>query len=64
MTRSSRRATRPGFDDLEGRQLLSVTLPETSPSAPAIATFNGDRYIAWRGAVILYSANSGTSPNV
>jgi hypothetical protein len=46
MIRKSRRALRPGFDDLEGRQLLSV-LPETSPSAPAIATFNGDTYIAW-----------------
>ena len=35
MTRTSKRALRPGFDDLEGRQLLS-TLPGTSPSAPAV----------------------------
>ena len=48
MTRTGKRDFRPGLDDLEGRQLLSV-LPETSPSAPAIATFKGDKYIAWRG---------------
>jgi hypothetical protein len=48
MTRTRQRAVRPVFDDLEGRQLLSVLL-ETSPSAPAIATFKGDKYIAWRG---------------
>jgi len=56
MRRTSQRAIRPAFDDLEGRQLLSTVLPgnETSPSAPAIATFdNGvsgpQEYIAWRG---------------
>ena len=36
---------RPEFDDLEGRQLSSV-LPETSPSAPAIATFKGNKKVA------------------
>jgi hypothetical protein len=43
MTCTRQRAIRPGFDDLEGRQLLSTVLPgdETSPSAPAIATFKG-----------------------
>ena len=35
MTRTSKRAIRPGFDDLEGRQLLS-TSPAVGPSAPAI----------------------------
>jgi hypothetical protein len=35
----------PEFDDLEGRQLSSV-LPKTSPSAPAIATFKGNKNIA------------------
>ena len=36
MAHTSKCAFRPGFDDLEGRQLL-LTLPaETSPSAPAV----------------------------
>ena len=48
MARTSKRAIRPGFDDLEGRQLLS-TLPETSDFAPAMAYFNGKIYIAWTG---------------
>jgi len=48
MIRTRRRAIRPGFDDLEGRHLSSTVLPgdEASPSAPAIATFKGRKYIA------------------
>jgi hypothetical protein len=52
MRRTSQRAFRPGFDDLEGRQLLTVVggFPgESTPSAPAIATFRNQLYIAWRG---------------
>jgi hypothetical protein len=49
MTRTSRRGFRPGFDGLEGRQLLSVTLPETSNAAPAIVAFQNSPYIAWTG---------------
>jgi hypothetical protein len=55
MTRTSQRAIRPEFEDLEGRQLLSVTLPETSIAAPAIITFRDPitntymPYIAWTG---------------
>jgi hypothetical protein len=55
MTRTSQRAIRPGFDDLEGRQLLSVALPETSHAAPAIIMFRPPSantyipYIAWTG---------------
>ena len=37
MTRTSKRAIRPGFDDLEGRQLLSTSSPAANSSAPAIA---------------------------
>src|SRR5512142_791783 len=48
MTPTSKRALRPGFDDLEGRQLLS-TLPETSSFAPAVAEFSGGLAIAWTG---------------
>ena len=40
MKRTSKRAIQPGFDDLEGRQLLS-TLPGPSPSAPAITALQG-----------------------
>ena len=39
MTRTGKRAFRPVFDDLEGRQLLTLvgtTVAETSFSAPAI----------------------------
>ena len=48
MTCTRQRAIRLGFHDLEGRQLLSTVLPgdETSPPAPAIATFKGQKYIA------------------
>jgi hypothetical protein len=52
MTRTGKRALRPGFDNLEGRKLLTLvgtTVAETSYSAPAIATFNNHLYIAWRG---------------
>jgi hypothetical protein len=52
MTRTAKRALRPGFDDLEGRKLLTLvgtTFTESSYSAPAIATFNNHLYIAWRG---------------
>jgi hypothetical protein len=55
MTRTSQRTIRPAFEDLEGRQLLSVTLPETSIAAPAIITFRDPitktymPYIAWTG---------------
>ena len=40
MKRTSKRTIQPGFDDLEGRQLLS-TLPGPSPSAPAITALHG-----------------------
>jgi hypothetical protein len=87
MKRASKRATRPGLEDLEGRQLLSTawapldaplpvhahvapagivpdrvpierlaqvpftqtTLTVTSPSAPAMTTFNGKTALAWTG---------------
>jgi hypothetical protein len=52
MTRTSKRAFRPGVDDLEGRQLLSTVggaFPETSFSAPAITSFRNNLYVAWRG---------------
>jgi hypothetical protein len=55
MTRTSQRAIRPVFEHLEGRELLSVTLPETSIAAPAIITFRNRitntymPYIAWTG---------------
>jgi hypothetical protein len=55
MTRTKKRPIRPAFDDLEGRHLLSMTLPETSIAAPAIITFqdqitnNYAPYIAWTG---------------
>ena len=51
MQHVSKRAFRPAFDGLEGRQLLAskVTLPETSPFAPAVAEFGGRLYIAWTG---------------
>ena len=35
MTRTSKRAIRPGFDDLEGRQLLSASVPAASLSTQA-----------------------------
>ena len=37
MTRTSKRAIRPGFDDLEGRQLLSASVPAASPLTQAVA---------------------------
>jgi hypothetical protein len=52
MTRTSQRAFRPGLDDLEGRQLLTVIGGfggESTPSAPAITTFKNQLYLAWRG---------------
>src|SRR3954454_9149604 len=52
MRHMTKRAFRPAFDDLEGRRLLAtldVNLPETSPFAPAVASFNGKIYIAWTG---------------
>jgi hypothetical protein len=52
MTRTSQRAFRPAFDDLEGRQLLTLVgsvVAETSFSAPAITEFRTDLYMAWRG---------------
>jgi hypothetical protein len=50
MTRTRRRAFRPGFDGLEGRQLLEASpLPDISPSAPATTVFLGHYYMAWRG---------------
>jgi hypothetical protein len=51
-TRTGKRGFRPGRDDLEGRQLLTLEgsgVAETSVSAPAITTFNHHLYIAWRG---------------
>ena len=48
MQHVSKRAFRPAFDGLEGRQLLS-TLPETSSFAPARATFEGKIHIARTG---------------
>ena len=41
MTRTSKRAIRPGFDDLEGRQLLSNVLAPSSPTA-AIAALHSN----------------------
>jgi hypothetical protein len=49
MTRTAERAFRPRCDDLEGRWLLATVGLETSTSAPAIATFRNQLYIAWRG---------------
>ncbi len=57
----------PALDDLEGRQLLSVTLPKTSPVAPAIAAaaqtisttqvqwdLAGLGYLSWSGIDGIY----------
>jgi len=63
MDRRCKHTFRPGFDDLEGRQLLS-TLPETSYLAPAIANFNGKIYIAWTGTdgrLNVESSSDGTT---
>jgi hypothetical protein len=60
MQHVSKRAFRPAFDGLEGRQLLS-TLPETSSFAPARATFDGKIYIALTGTDSAHRLNVESS---
>ena len=60
MQHVSKRAFRPAFDGLEGRQLLS-TLPETSSIAPAHATFDGKIYIARTGTDSAHRLNVESS---
>jgi hypothetical protein len=57
------RRTRPAVEGLENRELLSVTLPETSYAGPAIITYqeqityNWAPYIAWEGRDSQYHLN-------
>jgi hypothetical protein len=60
MQHASKRALRPAFDGLEGRQLLS-TLPETSSFAPARATFEGKIHIARTGTDSAHRLNVESS---
>jgi hypothetical protein len=60
MQHVSKRAFRPAFDGLEGRQLLTI-LPETSSFAPARATFDGKIYIAWTGTDSAHRLNIESS---
>jgi hypothetical protein len=60
MQHVSKRAFRPAFDGLEGRQLLS-TLPETSSFAPARATFEGKIHIARTGTDSAHRLNVESS---
>jgi hypothetical protein len=60
MQHVSKRACRPAFDGLEGRQLLTI-LPETSSFAPARATFDGKIYIAWTGTDSAHRLNVESS---
>jgi Putative amidase domain len=60
MQHMSKRAFRPAFDGLEGRQLLS-TLPETSSFAPARATFEGKIHIARTGTDSAHRINVESS---
>ena len=60
MQHVSKRAFRPAFDGLEGRQLLS-TLPQTSSFAPARATFEGKIHIARTGTDSAHRLNVESS---
>ena len=60
MQHVSKRAFRPAFDGLEGRQLLSM-LPETSSFAPARATFDGKIHVAGTGTDSAHRLNVESS---
>ena len=60
MQHMTKRAFRPAFDGLEGRQLLS-TLPETRSFAPARATFEGKIHIARTGTDSAHRLNVESS---